>query len=99
MERQPVKSTVLASIGYDPQAEVLEIEFCSGRIYRYHGVSAELHAWLMRSPHKGGIFNRMIDGKFEFDRIDHIDPNAPSLMDVLRASLQHASEKGEEPES
>lgn len=98
MERQSVQSSVLASVGYEPGTQVLEIEFSSGRIYRYRGVSAELHAWLMRSPQKGGFFNRMIDGKFEFERIDHIDPNAPSLIEALRASLRPAPEEPEEPD-
>lgn len=88
MEREPVQSKALASIGHDPESEVLEIEFRSGRIYRYRGVSAQLHAWLMRSPDKGGLFNRLIEGQFEFERIDHIKPDAMSLEDALRASLR-----------
>ena len=90
MERQPVSSTALVSVGYDPQAQVLELEFRSGRVYRYRGVSAELHGWLMRTPDKGALFHRLIDGKFPFERIDHIDPNAPSLEEALRASLRQA---------
>ena len=96
MEREPVQSTALASIGHDPESEVLEIEFSSGRIYRYRGVSAQLHAWLMRSPDKGGLFNRLIEGKFEFERIDHIQPDAMSLEDALRASLRPPP--GDEPQ-
>lgn len=95
VEREPVQSSVLASVGFDAPQQVLEIEFCSGRIYRYRGVSAELHAWLMRSPQKGALFNRLIDGKFEFERVDHIDPEAPSLEDALRASLAAASKESE----
>ncbi len=88
MHREPVESKVLASIGYESESRTLELEFESGRVYRYRDVPADLHAWLMRSPDKGGLFNRLIDGHFEFERIDHIDPDAPSLEDALRASLR-----------
>ena len=98
MDREAVESKVFASVGYEPESEVLELEFSSGRIYRYMGVSAETHAWFMRSAEKGGFFNRMIDGKFEFERIDYIDPNAPSLEDALRASLRPPPEETNEPE-
>ncbi|MEM9459227.1 MAG: KTSC domain-containing protein [Myxococcota bacterium] len=98
MERQSVKSTVLASVGYEPDTQVLELEFGSGKIYRYRGVSAELHAWLVRAKDKGGFFRRMIDGKFEYERVDHVDPNAPSLMEALRASLRQTQGESDEPD-
>lgn len=92
-----MRSRALSSIGYDPDAQVLEVEFRTGKIYRYLGVPAELHAWLMRSPGKGGLFNRLVEGKFEFQRvIDPPDAAAPSLEDALKASLAGAEEK--EPE-
>lgn len=91
MEREPVRSTALASVGYDAQARLLEVEFRSGKVYQYLDVPPELHAWLMRVDDKGGLFNRKIDGCFEFRRVDLVDPDAPSLEDALRASLAAAS--------
>ena len=35
MERQYVSSSNIASIGYDPDNQVLEIEFLSGAVYQY----------------------------------------------------------------
>lgn len=87
MEREPVRSSALASIGYDPEARVLEVEFRSGKVYQYLEVPPELHAWLMRVENKGGLLNRKIEGSYEFRRIDHLKPDAPSLEDALRASL------------
>ena len=54
MERRAVRSTNVASVGYDPKSMVLEIEFKRGGVYQYSGVpekryqgvgNAEL--WLM----------------------------------------------------
>jgi len=57
MERVPVESTSLRSVGYDLGARELEVEFSSGRIYSYAGVPPEAYDWLMRSKGKGGYFN------------------------------------------
>lgn len=38
MERQYVSSSNIASIGYDPDNQVLEIEFLSGAVYQYYSV-------------------------------------------------------------
>ena len=43
MERQSVSSSNLASVGYDPNSETLEIEFKGGTIYRYFNVPSFVH--------------------------------------------------------
>lgn len=87
MERTPVEDRTLVSIGYDAEARLLELEFPKGKVYQYVDVPPELHAWLMRSHDKLSLFRNKIDGVFEFHRVDHLDPAAPSLEDALRASL------------
>lgn len=100
MEREPVESTALASVGYDPERRVLEIEFRStGRVYEYLEVPQTLHAWLMRVPDKGGVFNRMIEGEFEFRRVDAPVPEMPCLEDALRASLAAAPPSPEDDDA
>lgn len=99
MDRTSVESGALRSVGYDAESETLEVEFQSGKIYRYHGVPAETHEWLMRAPAKGVFFNRKIEGHYEFERIDHLDKlsaNQPSLEEMLRASLAKSTDESEE---
>lgn len=90
MQRQPLASTSLRSAGYDEVSSELEIEFQSGRVYRFSGVPAGLYAWLVRSRDKGGLFNRLIR-----DRYPHTDVSGPrpctadgDLLEALRRSLE-----------
>ncbi len=88
MERIEVASTSLRSLGYDAESETLEVEFHSGRIYRYAGVPQTTYAWLMRSPGKGGVFNRLIKDRYGF--VD-VTPNPHAdrdLADDLLRSLK-----------
>jgi hypothetical protein len=93
MERTPVEDKVLVSIGYDAVERVLEIEFPKAKVYQYLDVAPELHAWLVRSHDKHSLFRHKIDGVYEFRRVDHIVPDAPSLEDALRASLEASAAK------
>ena len=47
MNRQPVQSSNLASIGYDSDQMVLEVEFKSGKVYQYHGIPFYVYSDLM----------------------------------------------------
>jgi len=44
---------MIASVGYDPAAKLLEVEFNSSKIYQYKGVSEEVYAGLMGAGSKG----------------------------------------------
>lgn len=96
MERTPVESKALVSVGYDADQRVLELEFPKGKVYQYDDVPPELHAWLMRTQDKLSMFRNKIEGRFEFRRVDLIDPEAPSLEDALRASLAAGRAKSRE---
>lgn len=69
IERQPVQSTVLASVGYDPAKRRLEIEFRSGAIYRYLEVPEEIHKRLLAAESKGNFFGKNIRDKFPSERL------------------------------
>ena len=60
MERIPVQSSNLASVGYDATSSTLEIEFHSGGIYQYDGVPKEIYDGLLSADSKGKYFHRNI---------------------------------------
>lgn len=59
MERQQVRSSSLASVGFDPATNELEIEFREGAIYRY-SVPRRIHQELMAAESMGAYFARRI---------------------------------------
>jgi hypothetical protein len=61
MERQPVSSSSLASVGYAPDSETLEVEFLgSGRVYEYYNVPQFIYDRLMEASSIGQFFNAEI---------------------------------------
>lgn len=69
MERIPVSSSNIASIGYDTETQTLEVEFLNGRIYQYFGVPVEIHEALMSAGSHGQFFNYNIKNQYPYDRI------------------------------
>lgn len=59
MKRYPVASSSLRAVGYDPQHQVLEVEFHDGHVYRYEQVPAQLVSNLLAADSLGGYFNRV----------------------------------------
>lgn len=60
MQRTPVSSSNLRSVGYDPTTHTLEIEFLNGGLYSYAGVPASVHAGLMAASSHGSYFDAHI---------------------------------------
>lgn len=60
MQRQPVTSSNLASIGYDAENEILEVEFNHGGVYQYFGVPENVYEELMNADSHGQYFDRNI---------------------------------------
>ena len=60
MNRVPVSSSNLRSVGYDPATHVLEIAFHSSGIYQYSGVPSHIHSGLMSASSKGQYFDAHI---------------------------------------
>ena len=66
MNREPVESSTLASVGYDATALVLELQFRSGEIYQYLGTPYRIHRELMGAESKGRFFNQKIRDRFPY---------------------------------
>lgn len=60
MNRTPVSSSNLASVGYDSSIQVLEVEFLHGDIYQYSGVPSSVYAGLMAASSHGSYFDQHV---------------------------------------
>lgn len=60
MERQPVSSSSIASIGYDKESQMLEVEFVRGAVYQYYEVPAEEYDSFVSAGSIGQYFNFQI---------------------------------------
>ena len=69
MERARVDSSSIASIGYDPRTETLEIEFVNGGVYHYLDVPVEELERLVTSDSLGRYLNKHIKGRFRSRRV------------------------------
>ena len=57
IERAPVTSSSLASVGYHGETRTLEIEFTNGGVYQYYGVPADEHDELLEAASQGQHFD------------------------------------------
>jgi len=69
LERQPVKSRILRSVGYDENSKILEIEFHSGLVYEYLGVTSKVYKDLMRSDAIGKYFTEKVRTQFRTKQV------------------------------
>ncbi len=69
MTRQPVQSSHIRSIGHDADSETLEVEFKNGAVHHYHGVSAEVHAALLKAESIGTHFHRTVAKQYRSTKL------------------------------
>ena len=69
MERKRLNASNLRSAGYDARNRILEIEFSSGSITQYSGVSEEVYRRLMNAPTPGSCFRDEIEENFSAKRV------------------------------
>lgn len=70
MDRTPVTSSTVASIGYDAQTQTLEVEFTKeGRIYQYFDVPKAVHNAFLASDSKGRFLASQIKGVYRYARL------------------------------
>jgi hypothetical protein len=69
MERKRVNAATIRSVGYDSRNRLLEVEFSSGSIVQYCGVSEEVYRGLMNAPSLASYFRDRIEEDFPAKRL------------------------------
>ena len=69
MQRIPVVSSNLQSVGYDPTAQLLEVEFHDGSVYQYTHVPEAIYRALVAAGSHGQYFHAHIKGAYPTTRI------------------------------
>ncbi|WP_435065792.1 KTSC domain-containing protein [Halobaculum sp. EA56] len=69
MNRTPVSSSNLKSVGYDQSSNTLEIEFHGGRVYQYYNVPKRVYQGLMAASSHGKYHHRRIKDSYRYSRI------------------------------
>jgi len=64
MDRTPVRSSNIRSVGYDPASRTLEVEFHSGGLYQYSDVPENIYHGFIRAASKGSYFHDHIKGRY-----------------------------------
>lgn len=69
MERVAVESSTIRTIGYNPETQVLEVEFNKGGVYQYLEVPPPQHEALMGATSKGQYLAQNIKGRYQYIRL------------------------------
>ena len=69
MERLHLDSEALSSVGYDPAAHVLEVEFTSGRVYQYFDVPRHEVEGMLRAASRGAYFSERVRDRYRFEQV------------------------------
>lgn len=69
MERSPVSSSNVESVGYDEDSETLEVEFKNGTLYQYFDVPQSAFNGLVNAHSVGGYLAENIKGVYRYSRV------------------------------
>ena len=69
MNRTPVTSSNVASVGYDPHTMTLEVEFTSDSVYQYFDVPETVYHELMNAASVGRFLNQNIKDIYRYAQI------------------------------
>ena len=69
MNRKSVESSNLASIGYDAENEILEVEFKHGGVYQYFDVPLHVYEELMDADSHGVYFSANIRNDYNYQKV------------------------------
>lgn len=63
-------STVIHTVYYNKEEQVLKVVFQSGAVYLYRDVPDEVYLLLMKARSKGTFLNRFIKENYVFERME-----------------------------
>ena len=69
MNRTPVTSSNVASVGYDPGTMTLEVEFKNGSVYQYFDVPEAVYQELKSAASVGTYLNQSIKNSYRYAQI------------------------------
>ncbi|MFG6442202.1 KTSC domain-containing protein [Roseateles sp. LKC17W] len=69
MNREPVASSNVASIGYDEPSQTLEVEFTNGAVYQYYNVTQAVFDQFKEAGSKGQFLAYQIKNSYPFSRV------------------------------
>lgn len=68
IERTPVSSSNVASVGHDSSTNTLSIEFKDGSVYHYHDVEKNMYNSLVDAKSIGKYIHENIKGKYKHSK-------------------------------
>lgn len=69
MNRTPVTSSNVASVGYDEDSSTLEVEFNNGAVYQYFDVSQNVFQELIHADSVGGYLAAHVKGVYRYSKV------------------------------
>lgn len=69
MNRAPVTSRNVASVGYDASTMTLEVQFRNGSVYQYFDAPSSVYQELMSAQSVGTYLSQNIKGSYRYARI------------------------------
>jgi hypothetical protein len=93
MNRSRVPSHVLRSVGYDSEAQVLEVEFKDGSLYRYFDVPSSTYEALMLAGSKGEYFYAEIKNAYRYKQAKDVSRFAHALS-IFKGFFRREDENG-----
>lgn len=69
MKRIPVASSNVASVGYDPNSQILEVEFKNNAIYHYFDVPQHIYEGLLSAESVGKFLHANVKGIYRYARL------------------------------
>lgn len=67
-KRIPLASSNIASVGYDKEKRILEVEFQHGAIYQYFDVPEKVYTELINAPSHGAYFFNEVKDGFSYEK-------------------------------